>query len=283
VTPLVLRTRDALRAALGESRPGFVPTMGALHAGHLSLIARSAVENELTVVSIFVNPRQFAQASDLDRYPRDLERDSADAGAAGADLIFAPAVDAIYPPGFSTTVDVGSLAKCWEGASRPGHFQGVATVVTILLGLVRPARSYFGEKDYQQLQIIRRLRDDLALPGEIVACPTIRDIDGLALSSRNQRLSAGGRALAGAIPRAIDAVRTAAAAGEHDVHLLEQRGESVLDQPGVHLDYLSIVDGMTLEPQTWLAPTSRLLIAAEIDGVRLIDNAAVLDREPPPS
>jgi pantoate--beta-alanine ligase len=276
VTSPIVRTRDELRAALADARPGFVPTMGALHAGHLSLIERSTRENAVTVVSIFVNPRQFSQAADLERYPRDLARDAAAASAAGANLIFAPAVDAIYPPGFATTVDVGPLSSRWEGAARPGHFQGVATVVTILLNLVRPARSYFGEKDYQQLQVIRRLREDLALPGDIVACPTLRDADGIALSSRNRRLTADGRALARAIPRAIAAVVATATAGERNVATLEQRGTEILTAPGVRLSYLAIVDGDTLEPQRELAQNSRLLIAADVEGVRLIDNAVIV-------
>jgi pantoate--beta-alanine ligase len=275
VTPSIVRTREELRAALAEARPGFVPTMGALHAGHRALIERSARENAVTVVSIFVNPRQFSETADLERYPRDLARDAAAASAACANLIFAPAVDTIYPPGFATTVAVAPLSSRWEGAARPGHFEGVATVVTILLNLVRPARSYFGEKDYQQLQVLRRLREDLALPGDIVACPTVRDADGIALSSRNRRLSANGRALARAIPRAIDAVVAAAIAGERNVATLEQRGTEVLTAPDVRLDYLAIVDGDTLEPQRELTQNSRLLIAAEVEGVRLIDNAAI--------
>src|SRR5262245_50487730 len=151
MTSGVVTTRAALRAALGDEQPGLVPTMGALHAGHLALIARAAAENRLTAVSIFVNPTQFGDPNDLAHYPRDLERDAALASKAGANLIFAPEVSAIYPPGFDTSVEVGELGRLWEGATRPGHLRGVATVVTILLNLVRPARAYFGEKDFQQL------------------------------------------------------------------------------------------------------------------------------------
>jgi pantoate--beta-alanine ligase len=275
MTPQIARGRDELRAMLGERRPGLVPTMGALHAGHLALIERSAAENPLTVVSVFVNPAQFHDPRDLERYPRDFEHDAALIAAAGADLIFAPPVAEIYPPGFDTSVLVGDLTGRWEGAHRPGHFRGVATVVTILLNLTRPARSYFGEKDFQQLQVIRRMHADLALPGEIVGCPTVRDADGLALSSRNARLSPDARLAARAIPRAIAAVISAAAAGETRVNRLESIGRDELQAPGIDVDYLAIVDGETLAPIARLKPESRLLVAAEVGGVRLIDNAAV--------
>jgi pantoate--beta-alanine ligase len=275
MTPQIARGRDELRAMLGERRPGLVPTMGALHAGHLALIERSAAENPLTVVSVFVNPAQFHDPRDLERYPRDFEHDAALIAAAGADLIFAPPVAEIYPPGSDTSVLVGDLTGRWEGAHRPGHFRGVATVVTILLNLTRPAQSYFGEKDFQQLQVIRRMHADLALPGEIVGCPTVRDADGLALSSRNARLSPEARLAARAIPRAIAAVISAAAAGETRVNRLESIGRDELQAPGIDVDYLAIVDGETLAPIARLKPESRLLVAAEVGGVRLIDNAAV--------
>ncbi|MDQ3411382.1 MAG: pantoate--beta-alanine ligase, partial [Chloroflexota bacterium] len=169
----IVTTRAEMRHAIAGEAPGFVPTLGALHAGHQALIARSAAENRLTVVSIFVNPTQFQAAADLARYPRDLDRDASLAAEAGVDLIFAPRLADIYPSGAATVVQVDGLTRLWEGASRPGHFRGVATVVTVLLNLVRPGRAYFGEKDYQQLQVVKRLHADLALPGEIVACPTI--------------------------------------------------------------------------------------------------------------
>lgn len=270
----IARSRAELREILGERRPGLVPTMGALHGGHLALIERSAAENPITVVSVFVNPAQFNDPRDLEQYPRDLERDAALVASAGADLLFAPPVAEIYPPGFDTTVQVGDLAGRWEGTHRPGHFRGVATVVTILLNLARPARSYFGEKDYQQLQVIRRAHADLALPGKIVGCPTVRDADGLALSSRNARLTTEARLAARAIPRAIAAVITAAAAGETNVKRLETIGRAELDAPGIDVDYLAIVDGETLAPISLLKPGSRVLVAAEVGGVRLIDNAA---------
>ena len=249
--------------------------MGALHDGHLALITRAAEENPLTVVSIFVNPTQFSDRDDLARYPRDMGRDRDHAGRAGADLIFAPEVETIYPSGFATAVDVGELGARWEGVSRPGHFRGVATVVTILLNLVRPARAYFGEKDWQQLQVIRRLHRDLALPGEIVGCPTVRDDTGLAWSSRNARLTDADRALAGHIPQAIAAVRRAAAAGERDVSRLEALGRKELNRPGIAVDYLAIVDGESLEPLSTLAPGARLIVATDVGGTRLIDNGAI--------
>lgn len=273
--PAALTTRAELHAALVGLRPGFVPTMGALHQGHFALIARSAGENVQTVVSIFVNPTQFGSQSDLECYPRNLEHDSAMAVQAGATHIFAPTVETIYPPGFDTWAEVGELASRWEGLSRPGHFRGVATVVSILFNLVHPARAYFGEKDYQQLQIIRRLHEDLALPGQIVPCPTIRDHDGLALSSRNARLSAPDRARAAAIPRAINTVQEAAAHGQRDARALEALGRSLLESEGLTVDYLAIVDNTGLKPIATLDREARLLVAVEVGGVRLIDNASI--------
>jgi pantoate--beta-alanine ligase len=273
-----LRARVARWRAAGD-KVGLVPTMGALHEGHLSLVeaARRQGANHV-IVSVFVNPTQFSSPEDLARYPRDLSQDAVRARGAGADLIFAPDIETIYPPGFDTTVEVGALSVRWEGASRPRHFQGVATVVAILLNLVQPARSYFGEKDYQQLQIIRRLHQDLALPGTIVGCPTVREGDGLALSSRNVRLSSEDRLRAPALPRAIEAVAEVASSGETDARMLEAAGRSALDVPGITIDYLALVDASSLEPLPHLRPGARLLIAAEVGGTRLIDNAEI---EPP--
>ncbi|MCC6315656.1 MAG: pantoate--beta-alanine ligase [Thermomicrobiales bacterium] len=269
----VVATRAELRAALGDTAPGLVPTMGALHDGHLALIARAATENLLVVVSVFVNPTQFSDPDDFARYPRDPARDVAAAFAAGAGIVFTPEASAIYPPGAATRVEVAGPALRWEGAVRPGHFIGVATVVTILLDLVRPARSYFGEKDYQQLQVIRRLHADLALPGEIIGCPTVRDADGLALSSRNARLSPEARRAARAIPDALQAMVERAGEGETEVSALIATGEAVLRrEPALAIDHLVVVDGISLEPLTTLTPGARALIAVELDGVRLIDN-----------
>jgi pantoate--beta-alanine ligase len=279
MTVEIVTTREDLRRALGTTRSGLVPTMGALHAGHHSLIARSASENPLTVVSVFVNPTQFTNCGDLDRYPRDPRRDAAAAADAGANLVFAPDVAEIYPPGFETTVAVGALTERWEGASRPGHFRGVATVVTILLNVVQPARAYFGEKDYQQLQVVRRFHRDLALPGEIVGCPTIRDENGLALSSRNAQLSQieYGRALA--IPRAIARVQEAVGEGEMNARKLQHFALAELDVPSISVDYVAVVDGDSLEPLTEVRPGARVVIAADVGGTRLIDNDAIAPSE----
>ena len=269
----ILTTREAVRARFAGPRPGLVPTMGALHAGHAALIERCAAENAATVVSIFVNPTQFTDAADLAAYPRPMERDIAVAAASGATAVFAPSASAVYPAGFATTVSVTKLAERWEGAARPGHFAGVATVVSILLNIVRPVRSYFGEKDFQQLQIVRRMHRDLALPGEIVGCATVRDADGLALSSRNQRLSPGDRARAAAFPAALFAVQALANSGETSSDALEAVGRARLaGVPGMTVDYLVVVDGGTLEPVPSLVPGARLLAAVRLGGVRLLDN-----------
>jgi pantoate--beta-alanine ligase len=272
----VVTTVEDLRTALDGESPGLVPTMGALHEGHLSLIRRSAAEQTRTVVSIFVNPTQFSDPADLARYPRDLAADTELATTAGADLIFAPVVQEIYPSGFATTVEVTGLTDRWEGAFRPGHFRGVATVVTILLNAVRPAAAYFGEKDYQQLVVVRRLHRDLRLPGRIVACPTVRDADGLALSSRNTRLNPEQRARAAAIPRTLFRIAELAAGGIHDAATLIEAGLTELRQASeVALDYLVIVDPETLEPVGSVASGARVLIAAQVGETRLIDNIAL--------
>lgn len=269
-------TRIALRDALGDAAVGFVPTLGALHAGHASLIGRSAAENGATVVSLFVNPSQFDDLGDVARYPGETDEDIAFAAKAGADLIFAPSVEEVYPPGFATTVEVGGVGDRWEGAARPGHFRGVATVVTTLLNLVHPVRSYFGEKDYQQLVLVRRLHLDLALPGAIVACPTRRDGDGVALSSRNARLSPAERMRAAELPRALFRLVAAVGAGERRVERLVAPERDRLDRvPGMAVDYLAIVDGSSLEPLCSVEPGARALVAARIGGVRLIDNVGL--------
>jgi pantoate--beta-alanine ligase len=272
----IVTTRAELRAALAGEAPGLVPTMGALHEGHLALIRRAAAANARTVVSVFVNPTQFDDPADLARYPRDLERDAALAAAAGADLIFAPAVAEVYPPGSATAVTVAGVSERWEGAVRPGHFRGVATVVTILLNLVRPARAYFGEKDYQQLLVVRRLHADLALPGDIVGCPTVRAADGLALASRNARLTPEQRRQAAAIPRALFRMADLAAAGTGDAgRLLAAGHEELATAPELAVEYLAIVDGVTLDPIATVIPGARALIAARLGAVRLIDNVAL--------
>jgi pantoate--beta-alanine ligase len=251
--------------------------MGALHQRHLSLIPRSAAENRLTVVSVFVNPTQFSDPVDLARYPRDLAADTTLAVDAGADLIFSPAPNEIYPSDFATSVDVAGLGDRWEGEHRPGHFRGVATVVTILLNAVRPAVAYFGEKDYQQLTVIRRLHRDLRLPGRIVGCPTVRDADGLALSSRNARLTAEQRTHAVALPRALFRMTELAGAGERDASSLVTAGKLELRlAPDLSLDYLAIVDPDSLEPIASISSRARALIAARVGDVRLIDNVEII-------
>jgi pantoate--beta-alanine ligase len=274
----VITDPNSLRSLLGDQEVGFVPTMGALHAGHAALIRRSARDNALTVVSVFVNPTQFDDPNDLARYPRDLDRDVAFAAEAGADIVYAPDVATVYPPGFSSFVEVAGLTERWEGAARPGHFRGVATVVTILLNTVRPRHAYFGEKDYQQLLVVRRLHRDLQLPGEIVGCPTVREADGLALSSRNARLTPQQRAEAVAIPRALFAMASAARAGEVSAARLLQLGqENLAAAPNLSVEYLAIVDGETLDPLQHVAPGARAIVAARLGSVRLIDNVALLD------
>jgi len=276
--PRIVTAPEGLPAPTGSR--GFVPTMGALHDGHRSLIARAAAENDEVVVSVFVNPTQFNDPADLARYPRDLDRDAAIAADAGASLIYAPDAVAVYPPGFSTAIHVRGITSRWEGHSRPGHFDGVATVVSILLNQVRPDRSYFGEKDFQQLAMLRRVHADLALPGVVVGCPTVREADGLAMSSRNVRLSPPERASARLLSRALFAMRDLVADGTTDVATLIEAGNEFLT-PGEHiapvqLDYLAIVDPHTLAPVDQIEDGSRALIAATVGSTRLIDTLDLL-------
>jgi pantoate--beta-alanine ligase len=269
---------DALEAerALGR-RVGLVPTMGALHAGHRSLVERAATECDTVAVTVFVNPLQFTVAEDLDSYPRDLDGDVAQATAAGASLLFAPAVEEMYP-GFpapvATSVHVDAVGDTLEGASRPGHFDGVATVVAKLCSLAGRCRVYFGEKDFQQLAVVRRMAADLSLPVEIVACPTVREEDGLALSSRNARLSDDGRRAAVAQHRALDA---GVDAGERDPAAVGAVMRGVLSATaGVVPDYAVAVDAATLAAPLRLVGEVRLLVAATVGPVRLIDNVGVV-------
>jgi pantoate--beta-alanine ligase len=269
----IATTPDEVRASLAYGQAiGLVPTMGALHAGHISLIERSAAENDQTVVSIFVNPSQFDDRDDLASYPRNLATDSEVAFRAGASVIYAPPESAVYPDGFATTVTVAGPSLRWEGESRPGHFAGVATVVSILLNTVLPTRTYFGEKDFQQLAVIRRMHADLRLPGAIVGRPTVRDRDGLALSSRNARLTPELRQAA-AIPRALFAIRDLARGGESGPEPLVRSGSAIVSaEPHLTLDYLAIVDEHTLEPVSEATPSARALIAVHAGDTRLIDN-----------
>jgi pantoate--beta-alanine ligase len=273
--PVVARTREELRAALATTpRPrGLVATMGALHEGHASLLRRAREENATVVISIFVNPTQFEDTADLVAYPRDLDADLERCRQAGVDVAFVPTAETIYPPGSSTIVDPGPIGRTLEGTSRPGHFTGVATVVSILLGLVSPDRSYFGAKDAQQLVIVRRIVRDLALPGVIVGCPTVREPDGLAMSSRNARLGPQDRAAAVVLRRALLVARDAFARDTTDAEGLRAAMRSVVaGEPRATLDYASAADPDTLdEAQGPQAGPVLLSLAAVLGGVRLID------------
>jgi pantoate--beta-alanine ligase len=274
----VLHTRTELRAALADAaRPlGLVPTMGWLHDGHRSLIRRAREESATSIATIFVNPRQFNEAADYQRYPRNEARDLAICEEEGLDLVFAPAVEEIYPPGFDTTVSVGAVARPLEGAARPGHFEGVATVVAILFDLVGADRAYFGQKDAQQVLVIRQMARDLAIPTEVVACPTVREPDGLALSSRNVHLSAAERAAAPVLRRALLAARTAWEAGERSGDALRRRMTGVLaEEPLATPAYVSAADGRTLAELDQLPEGLEpvlLSLAVRFGSTRLIDN-----------
>jgi pantoate--beta-alanine ligase len=274
----VVRTRAALRAALaGAPRPiGLVPTMGWLHAGHVSLVERARAESATVVMSIFVNPRQFGETADFEKYPRNEERDLAKAAAAGVDIVFAPTVDEVYPTGFDTVVSVGAIAHPLEGRARPGHFDGVATVVAILFALVGAERAYFGLKDYQQVQVIRRMALDLALPTEVVPCETVREADGLAMSSRNARLSPDGRAVAPVIHRALLAGAARVREGVHEAASVRGAVLAVLGEaPAAAIDYVSVADPDTLKELVEVQGRALLSLAVRVDDVRLIDNELV--------
>jgi pantoate--beta-alanine ligase len=273
------RLADLRAARVGWRNVGLVPTMGYLHEGHLSLLRAARRQNDVVVMSLFVNPAQFGPQEDFRTYPRDTARDLQLAESAGADLVFMPSVESVYPDGFDTWVEVGALTREWEGEKRPGHFRGVATVVLKLLQMVQPDRAYFGEKDYQQLLVVRKMVADLNVPVEIVACPTVREPSGLALSSRNAYFSAERRVQAGIIRRALGAAERLAAEGEVSAAVLKQAAESVLaDESGARLDYLGIVDPETLEPVERLDGAARLIAAVFFDGVRLIDNLSLQAR-----
>jgi pantoate--beta-alanine ligase len=275
---LVVRTRAELRDALAAApRPvGLVPTMGWLHAGHVSLVERARAESATVVMSIFVNPKQFGEAADFQRYPRNEARDLAQAEAAGVDIVFAPTVGEVYPPGFDTTVSVGAIAGPLEGAARPGHFDGVATVVAILFALVGAERAYFGLKDYQQVRVIRRMALDLALPTTVVPCPTVREPDGLALSSRNARLTPAGRAAAPVLHRALLAGAAAIRTGTTEADAVRAVMRDVLAaEPLADPDYVSVADPDTLAELDVVAADALLSLAVRIEGVRLIDNEPV--------
>ncbi|MGQ0611630.1 MAG: pantoate--beta-alanine ligase [Paracoccaceae bacterium] len=276
----VIRTVAALRAevrgwkAAGQSI-GVVPTMGALHEGHLSL-ARAARQGCARVIAtIFVNPRQFNNPEDLKKYPRSEAADVALLDGVGVDVAFIPDADEVYPEGFASTVSVGGVSEPLEGRMRPGHFDGVATVVTKLFGMTEADRGYFGQKDWQQLQVVLRLVRDLNLPVEVVGCETIREADGLAMSSRNVRLTAEGRARAGALYAAITAAAEDIRAGQSDRMAIREAAEKLRAVGFERVEYIELRDAATLMPSDDTRRPRRMLAAAWLDGVRLIDNIPV--------
>jgi pantoate--beta-alanine ligase len=271
----VLRSRAELRAALADAqRPlGLVPTMGWLHEGHRSLFKLARAENPTVVASIFVNPRQFNVAADFTKYPRNEDRDLQICAAEGVDIVWAPPVDEVYVPGFDTTVSVGSIARPLEGAARPGHFDGVATVVAILFGLVGAERAYFGQKDAQQVMVIRRMARDLALPTEVIACPTVREADGLALSSRNVHLRPAERVAAPVLHRALLDGAARWSAGERSGEVLREAMRSVLaTEPLAVPEYVSVADALTLAELDQIDGSALLSLAVRFGSTRLIDN-----------
>jgi pantoate--beta-alanine ligase len=275
-------TIEELRAILDRERRreatiGFVPTMGFLHDGHASLMRAANAANDLVVASIFVNPLQFGANEDLASYPRDLERDTEIAADAGVDLLFVPSVDEMYPHGaVSTSVRVDELARRWEGTTRPTHFAGMATVVTKLFWIVGACRAYFGEKDFQQLAIIRRFVADLSIPVEVIGCPIARAEDGLALSSRNTYLEPAERQAATVLSRTLEAAATAIEKGERDpIVVAELMAAMVATEPLARLDYAACVDPATLDVPERIDAPCRLLIAAQVGRPRLIDNLGV--------
>jgi pantoate--beta-alanine ligase len=271
-----IRTIPELRARLGRARAdgrriGLVPTMGAFHAGHHALIRAAREQQDEVVVSLFVNPTQFNDAADLSAYPRSEAQDAAEAAELGADVLFAPPVTEIYPAGFATSVTVAGLGEVLEGAERgPGHFAGVCTVVAKLLNMVQPDAAYFGQKDAQQVAVVKRMVRDLDISARIEVLPTVRDPDGLALSSRNRRLSAADRRRALGLSRGLDAARAAYAAGERDAAALRAAAAQGFD--GLEPEYLAVVDPVSFTPLTTLAGPALVAVAAHVGPVRLIDN-----------
>jgi pantoate--beta-alanine ligase len=272
---------DALRNDLGARRLagksiGLVPTMGALHEGHLSLIERARSENDVVVMSLFVNPTQFTDPEDFQKYPRDPHRDADLAQAAGADFIFAPTMEAMYPPGFDTVVAARAISEVLEGASRPGHFQGVATVVSKLFHIVSPDSAYFGQKDYQQVQVIKRMVKDLNVPIDIVVCPILREPDGVAMSSRNVRLSSQERKAAAVLFRAMSYAQQIADTGVHDAwQLAAWMAQTIEVEALARLDYAAIVDPEQLRQLDTIDAGAVALVAATFGKVRLIDNLVI--------
>ena len=277
----IVRAVAELRAMLDEPRRegrkiGFVPTMGFFHDGHLSLMRRARAACDVVVVSLFVNPTQFNEAADLDAYPRDEARDTRMAEEVGVDLLFAPNADEMYPPGFATTIAVGGVSEPLEGAVRgPAHFRGVATVVAKLFNVVQPAVAYFGQKDAQQALVVRRMARDLDFPLRVEVCPTVREADGLAMSSRNVRLAPAARAQALALRRGLDAAVAAVANGERSAAAVAARGIEAMTSLGVDPEYFAVVSADSLRPLERIAGELLIAVAARVGGVRLIDNEII--------
>ena len=273
-----VRTSEELTLALGKLRAGrlaLVPTMGALHAGHLALIDEAKRRAEVVAATIFVNPTQFNDKADLARYPRTEAEDALKLADAGCDLLWVPSPVDIYPDGFATTVHVSGVSARWEGEARPGHFDGVATVVAKLLLAVRPQLALFGEKDFQQLAVIRRMVADLDIPVEVIGVPTVRDADGLALSSRNALLSADERQRAAAFPAALEQARAAIRNGIDEATAIDEAVNMLRNARFSRVDYFVLVDARTLEPVPRPRGETRLIAAAVIGSTRLIDNLPV--------
>jgi pantoate--beta-alanine ligase len=273
----IVRSREELAAARRDIQDtlALIPTMGALHRGHIALVEEARRRAGKVAASIFVNPTQFGANEDFGRYPRQEERDAAMLRAAGCDLLWIPSVGDMYPDGFATTVSVAGLSEPWEGEARPGHFNGVATVVAKLLLSVAPDVALFGEKDFQQLAVIRLMVADLNIRVEIVGVPTVRDADGLALSSRNAYLSAEERRRAITLPATLERARQSIRAGDPVAQVLEEADVALRDAGFAKIDYLALVDAETLEPLAGPAGEMRLIAAGTIGATRLIDNVAV--------
>jgi len=259
---------------------GFVPTMGYLHDGHMSLVERARKENDIVVMSIFVNPVQFAPGEDFDRYPRDIERDKKIAQEGGVDYLFVPEVSEMYPEGYSTYVEVEGITEVLCGAKRPGHFRGVATVVTKLFNIVKPHRAYFGKKDFQQLKVIERLVKDLNFDVEVIGCPIVREKDGLAMSSRNVYLSPKERESATSLYRALKLAKELIEKGERNPETIKSKMEEfILSHPHVKaIDYIEIVDSETLKPVDEIKEGTLIALAVFVGNARLIDNWVVGER-----
>lgn len=272
---IIVDSFAATRAEIGAAPAALVPTMGYLHEGHLSLVELATEIADVVVMSLFVNPLQFDEASDLDRYPRDLDRDAALADEAGVDILFAPPVDEMYPVDPVTRVTVPGVSDGMEGAHRPGHFDGVATVVAKLFAGIRPATAVFGRKDAQQLAVVRRMALDLSFPIEIVGAPTVRESDGLALSSRNVFLDGADRVVALGLSRGLFAAAAAVVDGERDAAVLEGLVRDAVEEAGADLEYATLADALAAAPIDRLDREAFLAVAARVGAVRLIDNVVL--------